>query len=77
MSHTRKMYVYNTKIIDEQVVRKQALRMIQNGTENVVEIHKHTINESCAFDGVVDIALQSEVVGLDPDECYKFTKETA
>lgn len=74
MTHCRKMFVWDPKVVNEQACRDSAAILIARDEERV-EVHKHKSDENCA-QGVFELLNTQQLLGLRDVQCYAFTKGT-
>jgi len=72
----RQLYVFNPKVINEQKCREDALKLLQEGSEVLVVIHKHKTGEQCTFDVQSITNMGAQLSHAHDLQCYSFTKET-
>lgn len=79
-THGRKMYCFDSKVINEQACRDQAIEYIAKGGEKRIEIHKHRATETCKGPYgpgiVVNLENTQQLLTLPEGQCYAFTHET-
>lgn len=75
-SHCRKMFVFDSKVINEQACRDDAIRHLTSGNERRIEIHKHKATEDCPNRVVAELQNTQQLLALKDNQCYAFTKET-
>lgn len=76
--HCRKMFAYDTKVVNEQACRDHAIMLVIREGEERVEIHKHKEGERCAGScgpNVVTLQNTQQLLTLPEEQCYAFTKD--
>lgn len=71
----RAMYVFDPRVINEDSTRAHSLKLIRDGFEDTVVIHKHKAPEECPHD-LLYVSSTKQLPTINPDRCYYFDKET-